>query len=76
MKRIYHIQSPQFFNGYINKRVINFKGISEINALSSPVKEYIYNNISQKPDQNINKSNNGISLNLLLSGKDKQNEST
>jgi hypothetical protein len=39
--------------------------------MSSPIKQYLYNNINQNVEQNINKNNNSISLNLLLSGKEK-----
>ena len=73
---MYHIQSPFFYNAYIKKRLVNFKGISEINSLSSPVKEFLYNNnspqtqkVEQNNNQDIGKSINSMSLNLLLSGK-------
>jgi Cu/Ag efflux pump CusA len=71
LKKADHLQSPYFKNAYIRTPLLTFKGISEINAMSAVVKEYLY---AQQPPESNNNNLRGsnVSLNQLLSAKPAQ----
>lgn len=72
LRRITHLQNPNFFNAYVKKGIVRFRGIAEVTSMSSPVKEYLYSQFGQKPQQEVNyqSSKSGqVSLNQLLSAK-------
>lgn len=68
LRRVAHLESPYFFNGYVKKGMVRFKGIAEVTSMSSPVKEYLYNQLGPKqPEQPM--KNSQMSLNQFLSVK-------
>lgn len=71
LRRITHLQNPNFFNAYVRKGIVRFRGIAEVTSMSSPVKEYLYSQFGQKPQEvSYQSSKSGqVSLNQLLSAK-------
>jgi len=74
LRKIDHIQSNHFVNGYIRRDLIKFKGISEVASMSSAVKEYLYSDFAPQRVNNSSQREPTISLNQLLSAKGKKAE--